>query len=302
MSEHPKPKRTKDPKVIQEVQKNYCERCGSPAYGEPHHIRPRSLGGPDIKENLIQLCRDCHLLAQEYKIPVVELLKIVARREEKTVEEISRLTQWNLVLPEGADDQEESGGQKLSDPVRAALKDCRRLINYSDDSIPCLDEAIQLFVMCKEHEEDGKWGQAAVLVILRHGFGMKTSRVSSECGISPSLVREMTRTFLAFSDETTRVAELSFYHHRLAATRTDDPQKWIALAADNGWSTRQMVEQIKLAECTTEEQQEEAVLGKAERAFRMVCEVMETGGEPATWLERQLENLLFTSTAKAGNL
>lgn len=286
MPEHPKPNRVKNLKIIQEVRKDYCERCGSPAYGEPHHIRPRSLGGSDIRENLIQLCQNCHLLAQEYKIPVVELLKIVARREGKTVEEVSRLTQWNLDLPE------EAGGQGSFDPVRAALEDCRRLVNYPGDSMPGLDEVIQLFVLCKEHEEDGKWGQAAVLVILQHGFGLKPSQVAAECGISPSLVREMARTFLAFPDENTRVVELSFYHHRLAATRTDDPQKWIALAADNGWSTRQMAEQIKLAKCTTEEQREEAVLAKAERAFRMVREVMEAGGQPAAWLERQLKNLL----------
>ena len=60
MSTIPKPTRIISKKTVQECRKNYCEHCGKKATGEPHHVRPRSLGGSDIKENLIQLCFDCH--------------------------------------------------------------------------------------------------------------------------------------------------------------------------------------------------------------------------------------------------
>lgn len=84
-----KPKRVRNPKAIAAIRKPYCEVCGRPAYGEPHHIITRGAGGPDHPFNLIQLCGSCHYekvpagkLSREY------LFRIVARREGKTVEEI----------------------------------------------------------------------------------------------------------------------------------------------------------------------------------------------------------------------
>lgn len=78
-----------DPETIDRMRKPYCEVCGSRAYGEPHHIYTRGAGGPDIPENLIQLCWDCHYVkVPAGKLPKETLLRIVARREKKTVEEI----------------------------------------------------------------------------------------------------------------------------------------------------------------------------------------------------------------------
>lgn len=85
----PKVVRIKDKKVITAERKPYCEVCGAPAYGEPHHIEPRGSGGPDIRENLIQLCWRCHY----EKVPAGKLSKdylfeIVARRMKETPEEV----------------------------------------------------------------------------------------------------------------------------------------------------------------------------------------------------------------------
>lgn len=41
--------------------KGICRICGSVGYIEHHHIQPRSEGGNDGKENLICLCKICHL-------------------------------------------------------------------------------------------------------------------------------------------------------------------------------------------------------------------------------------------------
>jgi len=37
-----------------------CELCGSKQNLEAHHIIPIAFGGPDVKENLICVCRVCH--------------------------------------------------------------------------------------------------------------------------------------------------------------------------------------------------------------------------------------------------
>jgi len=44
-----------------------CEICGSEAV-DIHHILLKSLGGTDDAENLIALCRKCHILAHEHKL------------------------------------------------------------------------------------------------------------------------------------------------------------------------------------------------------------------------------------------
>lgn len=36
-----------------------CEKCGSVAV-DIHHIKYKSQGGTDDRDNLIALCRDCH--------------------------------------------------------------------------------------------------------------------------------------------------------------------------------------------------------------------------------------------------
>lgn len=91
----PKLKRVRDPKAILGARKLYCERCRRPAFGEPHHIFTRGAGGPDIKENLIQLCT-CHDLAHRGKIPRQELMEIVARREGTTADEIERIIRGKM--------------------------------------------------------------------------------------------------------------------------------------------------------------------------------------------------------------
>ena len=67
----------------------YCERCGQPAHGGPHHIKHQIQGGDDIKPNLIRLCFDCHRGVHDARYDWRELVAIVAQREGKTVQEIA---------------------------------------------------------------------------------------------------------------------------------------------------------------------------------------------------------------------
>lgn len=83
-----KHKRIRNRKVIQEMRKQICERCGKPSYGEPHHVYTVGSGGGDIRENLIQLCADCHIAAHAGHVGKEELIDIVAEREGMTSDNV----------------------------------------------------------------------------------------------------------------------------------------------------------------------------------------------------------------------
>ena len=69
----------------------YCERCGAPGYGGMHHIKYRSQGGDDIRENLVRLCHECHRGIHDARYYRDELIAIVAQREGKTAREIAEI-------------------------------------------------------------------------------------------------------------------------------------------------------------------------------------------------------------------
>ena len=81
--------RVSDRKTIQRCKSKRCEVCGAPTYDiEPHHITTRGASGPDIPENLIQLCWTCHYV----KIPAGKysqafLFGLVGKRLRKSGEE-----------------------------------------------------------------------------------------------------------------------------------------------------------------------------------------------------------------------
>ena len=83
-------KRKRDRKTIAACRKPYCERCRRAANIEPHHMFSVGSGGCDIKENLIQLCTQCHIDTHAGNIEREELLAIVAKREGVTADELYR--------------------------------------------------------------------------------------------------------------------------------------------------------------------------------------------------------------------
>ncbi|MGB9886294.1 MAG: HNH endonuclease [Moorellales bacterium] len=278
--------------VVQAVRRDRCEYCGAPASGEPHHIRPRSLGGRDVRENLIQLCPRCHLDADDYRITPIALLRIVARREGKTLEEVYEASGWASARPQleaAAANFCSACGRLLSREDRlAGRRTCSRCGEaVPGRTLPSLDELLQVFVSFREQEEEGRWGQAAALVVMRRGMGMKWNRIASLVGFSNGLVRAMVKTFEAFPEEALRIPTLGFTHHRIAAA-TAEPLKWVALAADNGWSTRQLREAILREAAATEEARQDLRMAKAEKALRLAREVFAEGGAAAEWLAERL--------------
>lgn len=76
----PKPKRIRNKKLLQQ-KKGWCEHCGSSGYTEKHHIRSRGAGGHDVEDNLVELCRLCHIKAHSGAISRDKLNKIIERRK-----------------------------------------------------------------------------------------------------------------------------------------------------------------------------------------------------------------------------
>lgn len=84
-----KTQRIKDPRAVEECRQELCEVCGRRAHGQPHHIVTVGAGGPDISENLIQLCWECHYgKVPNGKLSKRQLFTIVARRLNKTFDEV----------------------------------------------------------------------------------------------------------------------------------------------------------------------------------------------------------------------
>ncbi len=75
----PKNARTKDKKAIDDKQ-HICEYCGKRGWTNMHHIKSKGSGGNDTKENLIELCGECHRKVHDGIIKKEELRKIVKRR------------------------------------------------------------------------------------------------------------------------------------------------------------------------------------------------------------------------------
>ena len=252
-----------DIKAIEEIRKPYCERCGKAAYGWPHHIKTRGAGGREDPWNLIQLCGECHELAQQYKIPRLECVTIVAHREGMTVEEIYEKNNWLL-----------DGKLPIANPVAGKT----------------FEEVLELYLFCLEKGESSMWERAAVITVMHDCMGMKPRQVASAIGCSASLVRKMTRVFNAFPNEEDRIPILSFRHHQIAAT-TSDPQKWLAEATDNQWSTRTLQENINGTK-DDDISKKDKTWDKAEKSLLLMQEVLETKEDAADWLLGEIEKIL----------
>ena len=78
--------------LLQEFrEKTVCEWCRKTYRSglDPHHIFSRGAGRVDIRENLLALCRECHLFANAGGEPTKDqLLEVAAKREKMTPDKI----------------------------------------------------------------------------------------------------------------------------------------------------------------------------------------------------------------------
>lgn len=199
-----------------------------------------------------------------------------------------------------------AGGHDVSENLVCLCAKCHRLaqegkLDLSEvetrDMRP-LEELIQRLIDLEEVEQDVHWEKGAIMLVLTKKYKLSVRQTSSVTGISPAQVRALAQTFEAFPDPGMRVPTLSWYHHRIAAG-TENPRHWIEQAADNEWSTRQFVERINESRASSEEAKEERKLQKAEKALRLVKEVLECGGKSSEWLVSELQKLKVFAVKKA---
>lgn len=87
-----KHKRISNKYILKEMRKSYCEYCGRRCNIEPHHVYSRGSGGGDIRENLIQLCSECHRSTHSGNKPSKEdCLLVIGQREGKTIDTIHKI-------------------------------------------------------------------------------------------------------------------------------------------------------------------------------------------------------------------
>lgn len=87
-----KHKRIVNRKIINLMRSNTCEYCGRQCNIEPHHVFSRGSGGGDIKENLIQLCSQCHINTHAGRMPnKEECISIIGKREHLYAGEVYRI-------------------------------------------------------------------------------------------------------------------------------------------------------------------------------------------------------------------
>ncbi len=249
---------------------DYCEYCGKPGYVEVHHIKSRGSGGSDHPLNLIKLCVAHHREAQEYRIDKYVLVALVARRESVTPEEVCKAI--GLPVPE----------EFPSPPERQPE--------------PTLEELIQACISLKEEAEEIKWVKAQLLYAILT-TGVTASWVASQINASASWVRKLVKTYRAFPSEDMRVPEVGFEMHYIAAM-SPDPAGYLARAADEGLSTRQLRKLIKEETASDEmksiiEEEEEKEMREARRVLMDAEEVISKGGPAAEWLRNELKDLVL---------
>ena len=80
----PKPKRIKDSVITRKARNRDCaclyglwHKDGCKGILDGHHIIPVGVGGPDVVENVISLCRWHHTLAEARRIDPGELCRLM---------------------------------------------------------------------------------------------------------------------------------------------------------------------------------------------------------------------------------
>ena len=142
------------------------------------------------------------------------------------------------------------------------------------------DEVIGRIIDLRQQQDDKSWEVGALIYYALERMQVKAGQLASETNCSTQHIRDLSKTFGAFPEESERVAELTWTHHKLAA-RTEEPQKWIQLAAERNLSTREFQKILK-GEAVKDE------LREAEKLWDKLVRVIEAGGPAAMYLEKRL--------------
>lgn len=156
------------------------------------------------------------------------------------------------------------------------------MFNLQDLSV---DEILQHIVTLRQDESERRFilGELCEYAISR---GIKANEIASYINCTEGYIRQLIKVYTAFPGEEDRIpyAEQTYMHFKLAAY-TERPKYWLDLAAENGWSTRELGKAIRGEAVVDELQTADRILGSVERCI-------DAGGKGALYLYDQLSGYL----------
>lgn len=209
------------------------------------------------------MCGEHHQMFHDGNLDRHHLIEIVAKREGKTVEEIYDMLK--LPMPDKAEEIK---------PM---------------EERPPIEQLIQAYIQLEEQEQGCRWAKGQLLDAVLN-TGTKVTWLSSQIGISTAQIRELVKVYRAFPNEGMRIPGLSWYHHRVAVN-SSAPEKYLAIANDEGLSTREMRKKILEDEgkLDTAQSEEDKDQNEAKKLLEKVEKFIAKGGESAHWLREQLQ-------------
>lgn len=108
------------------------------------------------------------------------------------------------------------------------------------------DEYRSIWDSLQEIENGVLWGRSLICAAIEVQYGEESIKAfSDDVGIGESTAYGYRRAWLAFPRREDRFPDLSFSHHRIAAS-TNDPHYWIEDAALHGLSTHALEKKIRI--------------------------------------------------------
>ncbi|MFD1363081.1 hypothetical protein [Lentibacillus salinarum] len=108
--------------------------------------------------------------------------------------------------------------------------------NKSSDQ---LEKMLQTYIQVDESEQEARWLKGQVLDIILTKQPVSKKWLSSQLDVSPAQIRVLVQVYQAFPEKQSRIQELSWYHHRVAAN-SPDPAYYIREANAKELSVREM--------------------------------------------------------------
>lgn len=137
-----------------------------------------------------------------------------------------------------------SSERKEQDIQQLARREMQLALDANIDEVSW-EEYLSIWDALNEHEDNILWAKALVCAAIEVQYGEESIRAfANDVGIGESTAYGYRRTWMEFPRSEDRFPELSFSHHRIAAT-TNNSHYWIEDAALHGLSTHAMERKIR---------------------------------------------------------
>ncbi len=138
------------------------------------------------------------------------------------------------------------------------------------------DQLISQFIDSRVEGDAALFRQATLAFFLKEEVGATSKQIGGDVGYSSRYINVLVKTYQAFPTEESRVIDLSFSHHSIAA-HSDNPEYWIDQAVQNGWSVRELSRAIRGVKEADE-------LDEAEKLWRKIELILMAAGQGAKLL------------------